>query len=269
MFKSLPDLRNARILISNDDGIHGPGLAVLEKVAHALSDDVWVSVPETEQSGAGHSLSLHRPLRIREAGKKKFAVDGTPTDCVLLAINHILTDRKPDLVLSGVNRGANLGEDVTYSGTVAAAMEGTLLGIPSIAFSQVYKDQMNWDVAAHFAGDIVQRLAALAAAGRWRKDVLMNVNFPPLAPADVKGFEVAVQGTRKIGDGITERHDPRGRPYIWIGPQRTGETPIEGSDLAAVEAGYISITPLGVDLTDYSSLTSLTDVCFPKEHGTP
>jgi len=269
MFKQLPDLHNARILISNDDGISAPGIAILEAVARQLSDDVWVSAPETEQSGAGHSLSLHRPLRIREAGEKRFAVDGTPTDSVLLAINHIMTDRKPDLMLSGVNRGANLADDVTYSGTVAAAMEGTLLGVPSIAFSQVFVGEVNWSVATRYAMEVIQRLAAFALAGQWHRNVLMNVNFPAVDPNAVKGYEVAVQGKRKIGDGLTERLDPRGRPYIWIGPQRTGEVPDAGSDIAAVEAGYIAITPLSIDLTDYSSLSSLTDVAFPKEPGQP
>lgn len=269
MFKEIPDLRNARILISNDDGISAPGIAILEAVARELSDDVWVSAPETEQSGAGHSLSLHRPLRTREAGHQRIAVDGTPTDSVLLAINHIMTDRKPDLVLSGINRGANLADDVTYSGTVAAAMEGTLLGVPSIAFSQIFVGEVNWDVARRYVKEVIQRLAALSIAGRWQRNVLMNVNFPAIPPDDVKGFEVAVQGKRKIGDGLTERLDPRGRPYIWIGPQRSREEPDEGSDLAAVQAGYISITPLSVDLTDFSSLSSLTDISFPKEPGQP
>ena len=265
MFKALPDLHNARILISNDDGIHGPGLAIMENIAHMLTDDVWVVVPETEQSGAGHSLSLHRPLRIRKVSDRKFAVDGTPTDSVLLAVNHILKDHRPNLVLSGVNRGANLADDVTYSGTVAAAMEGTLLGIPSIAMSQEFTEEMNWDAASFYGAEVIQRLVAVVVAGQWQRNTLMNVNFPACAPNLVKGFEVTTQGRRKLGDGLTERLDPRDRPYIWIGPQRSEEALVEGTDIAAIDAHRISITPLSIDLTDFSALNALTEVAFPQE----
>ncbi len=265
MFKSLPDLHNARILISNDDGIHGPGLEVMETIAHSLSDDVWVVVPETEQSGAGHSLSLHRPLRIRKVSERKFAVDGTPTDSVLLAVNHILKNHRPNLLLSGVNRGANLADDVTYSGTVAAAMEGTLLGIPSIAMSQVFSEDMNWAAAAFYGAEVVQRLVAVVVAGQWQRNTLMNVNFPSCAPNLVKGFEVAIQGRRKLGDGLTERLDPRDRPYIWIGPQRSEETPGKGTDIAAIADNRISITPLSVGMTDFSAFNALTEIAFPQE----
>ena len=259
MFDPITALRSARILISNDDGILGPGLAVLEGIARSLCDDVWVCVPETEQSGAGHSLSLHRPLRIRHAGPQRYAVDGTPTDSVLLAVNTLFPERKPDLILSGVNRGANLGDDVTYSGTVAAAMEGTLLGIPSIAFSQVYNDPevVPWETAQEFAPGIIERLYGLLQSGAWPREVLMNVNFPPVPPSQVYGVQVGSQGTRKVGDGLTERLDPRGKPYIWIGPQRSGETPIPGSDMEAIDNGFVSVTPLCVNLTDRAMLDVL------------
>lgn len=261
MFDPIPDLSKARILISNDDGIHGPGLEVLERVARALSDDVWTVVPETEQSGAGHSLTLHHPLRIRQAGERRFAVDGTPTDSVLLAVNHILKDHKPDLVLSGVNRGANLGEDVTYSGTVAAAIEGTLLGIPSIALSQVFTnpEPVKWHTAEHHAPSIIAKLASEG----WGRNVLINVNFPDVEPGAVTGVEMTNQGKRKIGDDLVERHDPRGRPYIWIGPQRRGEDARPGSDLEATARGAISVTPLCVDMTDVATLHAFKDKVFP------
>lgn len=261
MFKPIPDLSKARILVSNDDGIHGPGLEVLERVARSLSDDVWVAVPETEQSGAGHSLTLHHPLRIREAGERRFAIAGTPTDSVLLAVNHILDDRKPDLVLSGINRGANLGEDVHYSGTVAAAMEGTLLGFPSIALSQVFSSPhpVKWQTAERYAADIIAKLMTQ----EWPRNVLMNVNFPDAEPDAVTAVEMTRQGKRKIGDGLVERHDPRGRPYIWIGPQRSGGDAPEGTDIEAVGRRAISITPLNVDLTDMATLQRLKDSVFP------
>ena len=149
-----------RILLTNDDGVHAPGLRVLEKIARQLSNDIWIVAPEVEQSGASHSLTLHEPLRLREVSRQKFAVSGTPTDCIVMAVNQVITDRKPTLLLSGVNRGANLGEDVTYSGTIAAAMEGTLLGIPSIAFSQVYRGvhPIRWATAEHHAPSLIRRL---------------------------------------------------------------------------------------------------------------
>lgn len=262
MFETLTDLSQARILVSNDDGLHGPGLAVLERIARSLSNDVWVSVPETEQSGAGHSLTLHHPLRYREVREKVFAVSGTPTDSVLLAVNHFLRDHKPDLVLSGVNRGGNLGEDVTYSGTVAAAMEGTLLGIPSIALSQclTHPNPVPWETAEHFAAEIISRLTTQS----WGRNVLMNVNFPDCPPEAVQGIRMTRQGKRKIGDGLVERLDPRDRPYIWIGAQRSGDQGQAGTDMAAVEANCISITPLCVDLTDTATLSLFTEKVFPS-----
>jgi 5'-nucleotidase len=261
MFDPLTDLTGARILISNDDGIHGPGLEVLERVAARLSDDVWTVVPETEQSGSGHSLTLHHPLRIRQAGERRFAVDGTPTDCVLLAVNHILRERRPHLVLSGVNRGANLGEDVTYSGTVAAAMEGTLLGIPSIALSQVFAapDPVPWATAEAHAAAVISKVAAQG----WASNVLINVNFPSVSPESVIGIEVTCQGTRKLGDDLIERHDPRGRPYIWIGAQRNAADARPGTDREAIARGAISVTPLCVDLTDGATLRHLKETVFP------
>lgn len=255
MFKPITDLKASRILVSNDDGLHGPGLEVLIRIAESLSDDVWVVVPEHEQSGAGHSLTLHHPLRMRQVRDRVYAVSGTPTDCVLLAVNHLLKDHRPDLVLSGVNRGGNLGEDVTYSGTVAAAMEGTLLGIPSIALSQVYTDDnpVPWATAETHGPTVIRTLTSLG----WPTTELMNVNFPDVAADAVKGVVAARQGSRKIGDDLDQRFDPRGRSYFWIGPQRSRERADEGTDIAAIQAGQIAVTPLCVDLTAQNTLDRL------------
>lgn len=260
MFPPIPDLSVARILISNDDGIAAPGIKVLEKVARSLSADVWVVAPETEQSAAGHSLTIRRPLRVRKVSRRRYAVDGTPTDSVLLGINHVLKDGKPTLMLSGVNRGGNLGEDVTYSGTVAAAMEATILGVPAIAFSQYYEPgaPLHWATAEHYAADIVRRVTRVG----WGRNVLMNVNFPAVTPDKVTGIEVTRQGKRKIGDELLERLDPRGEPYVWIGAQRAEDRCSRGTDIEAVVRGAISVSPLCVDMTDRDTLRALGAV-FP------
>lgn len=246
------DLSQARILISNDDGIHAPGLKVLEDIAHAVAKEVWVVAPETEQSATGHSLTLRRPLRIHKHGERRFSVDGTPTDSVLLALNEVMKDCPPDLVLSGVNRGGNLGEDITYSGTVAAAMEATLLGVPAIAMSQFYldPDQVKWSVARTHGPRLVQKLTSMG----WAKNTLMNVNFPDIDPAVVKAIDVTRQGRRKIGDDLAKGTDPRGEEYFWLGALRSQETYQEGTDLHAITHGKISVTPVSLDFTDYSTL---------------
>jgi len=256
MFAPVADPSGLRILLSNDDGIDAPGIEVLERIARTLSDDVWVVAPESEQSAASHSLTIRRPLRIREVRPRHFSVDGTPTDAVLLGVNHILAgERKPDLVLSGINRGANLGEDVTYSGTVAAAMEATILGVPAIALSQFVTPPAppRWDTAEQWAGKVIRQVLA---AG-WRRNVLINVNFPDVAADAVSGLAVSRQGKRKIGDAVIERLDPRGEPYVWIGAQRAEERGVPGTDLEAVYRGAVAITPLCFDLTDRSSLHAL------------
>ena len=255
MFEPPLDLAASRILVSNDDGIHATGIKVLERIARSLSDDVWVVAPETEQSGAGHSLTIARPLRIRRLDDRHFAVDGTPTDSVLLAVKQVMKERPPDLVLSGINRGANLGEDITYSGTIAAAMEGTLLGIPSVAFSQMatYDGPTKWATAEHFAADVLRRLATL----RWGPNILMNVNFPDLPADEAKGPIITRQGKRKIGSLLAERLDPRGKPYYWITTQRDEDLSAEDSDIRGVNDGYVSITPLFMDLTHIASIPDL------------
>ncbi len=245
-----------RILLTNDDGVHAPGLRVLEKIARQLSNDIWIVAPEVEQSGASHSLTLHEPLRLREVSRQKFAVSGTPTDCIVMAVNQVITDRKPTLLLSGVNRGANLGEDVTYSGTIAAAMEGTLLGIPSIAFSQVYRGvhPIRWATAEHHAPSLIRRLLK---AG-WPKDVLININFPDVASDAVNGTEVSVQGQREAESiVIHEREDPRRTSYYWIGFRRVVGTPPRHTDLGVIDSGGISVTPLQLDLTHRAARKAL------------
>jgi 5'-nucleotidase len=211
--------------------------------------------PELNQSGAAHSLTLTRPLRIRRLGERHAAVDGTPTDCVLLAIQHIIKDRPVDLMLSGINHGGNMADDVTYSGTVAAAMEATLFHIPAIALSQHAADrkQVRWDTAERWAPDLLRRLLET----RWPDDVLLNINLPDLAPEQVRGWKVARQGQRKIGDDLVERIDPRGEPYVWIGALRESTDAGEGTDLAAVAEGYISVTPVHLDMTHTPSLAVL------------
>ncbi|PWB79713.1 MAG: 5'/3'-nucleotidase SurE [Methylocystaceae bacterium] len=248
-----------RILITNDDGIHAPGLAVAERVARTLTDDIFVVAPESEQSGVAHSLSLNDPLRLREISSRHFALKGTPTDCVIMAVRKILADRPPDLILSGVNSGQNLAEDVSYSGTIAGAMEGTILGIPSIALSQVYdffagRQHIHWSCAeAHAAATIRKLVDAGIPPG-----VLMNVNFPNCPPGEVRGLAVTVQGQRSNDlMRIEDRKDGRGIPYYWISFQRGNFTPGAGTDLEAVDANKISVTPLRLDFTDHPTLTRL------------
>jgi len=249
------NLAAARILVTNDDGIHAPGLKVLERVAKSLSRDVWVVAPENEQSATGHSLTLTAPLRVRRIADRRYAVNGTPTDCVLLAIKRIVKGRAPDLVLSGVNAGGNLGEDITYSGTVAAAMEATLLGIPAIALSQMRRSghPLHWATAGHHAGDVVRRLTEID----FGRNILLNVNFPDVAAQAVTGIRVTRQGRRKIGEMITDGVDPRGHAYMWIGAERDEDVSFPGSDLAAVHDGAISVTPLCLDLTHKPMMNTL------------
>ncbi|MGE0577602.1 MAG: 5'/3'-nucleotidase SurE [Reyranella sp.] len=241
------ELSRARILVTNDDGIHAPGLEALVEIATQLSSDVWIVAPEVNQSGAGHSLSLSRPIRSREVSEAKYAIEGTPTDCVLFAVKHLLKDRKPDIVLSGVNRGTNMADDVTYSGTVAAAMEGCLLGLPSVALSQSYMNDhpVKWGTATHHGATVLRRLLATD----WPRNVLININFPDVVAGSVKGVRVTHQGTRGFGGHIVERRDPRGGTYYWIGYQPQESEIDEGSDIAAIRSGHISVTPLHLDLT--------------------
>ena len=243
----LPELARTRILVTNDDGIHAPGLEAMVEIATQLSSDVWVVAPEYNQSGAGHSLSLTHPVRARQLTETKYALEGTPTDCVLFAVKHLLKDRKPDIVLSGVNRGTNMADDVTYSGTIAGAMEGCLLGIPSIAFSLAYAHPhpVKWGTATAHGADVARRVLAMD----WPRNIFVNVNFPDVVTASVKGTRVTRQGVRGFGGHIVERTDPRGGTYYWIAYAPGKHEADDESDLTSVLAGYVSVTPLHLDLT--------------------
>lgn len=241
------------ILVTNDDGIRAAGLEALAEAAKVLGD-VWVVAPESEQSAMAHALTLNHPLRIREYAPQTFSVDGTPTDCVFFAALHICP-RKPDLVLSGVNRGANVGDDVTYSGTVSAALEGVIMGFPGIAVSLVIRNggPREYGPAASYAA----RLGADVLERGLPPKVYLNVNVPQIPGDQIKGARVTTLGTRMYDDRIVACEDPRGRPYYWIGGKGFEATDIPGSDCNAVLDGYISVTPLHADPTDHSMLDRL------------
>jgi 5'-nucleotidase len=248
-----------RILLTNDDGVNARGLKLLESVARSLSDDVWIVAPAEEQSGAGHSLTLTQPVRLRRHDDRRFSVTGTPTDAVMLALAHVMKDDPPDVVLSGINRGANLAEDVTYSGTVSAAMEGALAGVRSIALSQAYSREG--------MGDTVPFAAAEAWAEKVLRPILsfdsppgtlVNVNFPALPPDEVKGIRICRQGLRDYGRlRILQRTDPRGYDYYWFGLGPMVQTPGHQTDLEAIDDGYVAVSPLHLDLTHEQSLEGL------------
>ncbi len=247
-----------RILVTNDDGIHAPGLAVAEKIAREISDDVWVMAPETEQSGASHSLTLTSPLRLRQISERRFAVSGTPTDCVMMGALHVLKDKPPALVLSGVNAGSNLADDVTYSGTIAGAMEGCALGIPSIALSQASdedsRERFDWSPGSAHGPSLIRRLVE---AG-WPRGTLMNVNFPACAANEVTGTVVVPQGRYDLqSTEIEERFDARARAYYWIGLRRRKASPPGDTDLGAVYSNKIAVTPLHMNLTDAPALAKM------------
>jgi 5'-nucleotidase len=248
-----------RILLTNDDGVNAPGLKTLEAIARTLSDDIWIVAPAEENSGAGHSLTLSKPVRIREHGPKHYSVAGTPTDSVMLALGVLMKDHKPDLILSGVNRGANLGDDVTYSGTVSAAMEGVLAGVRSIAMSQVYsKEGMGDAVPFATAEAWGERVLRPILDIPFEPRVLVNINFPALLPDAVKGIKVVRQGFHDYSRGsIVKGTDPRGYDYYWFGLHGIEHTPGHATDLEAVGDGYIAVTPLQLDLTHHASLAAL------------
>lgn len=241
-----------RILLTNDDGIHAEGLAALERIARTLSDDVWIVAPETDQSGLAHSLSLSEPLRLRKISDKHFALRGTPTDCVIMGVKHVM-DVRPDLVLSGVNSGSNVADDVTYSGTVAGAIEGTLQGVRSFALSQAYLHQdgarvVPWEVCEAHAPALLDKLISLDLPD----GTFLNLNFPNCRPEEVEGVEVTAQGRLAFNLQVDARSDGRGLPYYWL---RFGERAgafVAGTDIHALRSRKISVTPLKLDLTDYS-----------------
>ncbi len=249
-----------RILLSNDDGIDAEGLSSLKRIALAMSDDIWVVAPETEQSGASHSLSLHEPVRLRKEDERHFAVTGTPTDCVLLALKHVIpvTEKPVSLMLSGINRGSNAADDITYSGTVAAAMEANILGVPAIALSLLTTDTTDphWETPEKYAPDLIRKLVKQG----WPASSFINLNFPNCPPDRVKGVRVCAQGKRKVGVNLLGRVDLKGRPYFWIGGERDHSPNKPGVDVDMLHRDYITITPINMDLTDYKTLEALTTI---------
>ena len=247
----MPDTQRPRILVSNDDGYFSDGLQALVQAVSPLGE-VWVVAPDREQSAASRAISLHRPLRIKEVRERWFAVDGTPTDCSYLAVNHLLKDRRPALMVSGINHGANLADDVMYSGTVAAAMEASLLGVPAIAFSLASRGPFDFTHAARFARGIVEAALARPLPAR----MLLNVNVPGgVAPA---GYVVTRLGRHSYGYDVVENTDPRGRKYYWIGGTEYQHQDIPGSDCNTVHQGkLVSVTPLHMELTDVPRVAEL------------
>lgn len=247
--KTMTDKAKKVILVSNDDGIRSEGILKLASALRRVGI-VYVVAPDREKSAASHSLTLHRPLRVDETGPKMYAVDGTPTDCVTLALHGVMPVR-PDIVVSGINKGGNMGEDVLYSGTVSAAMEGTLLGIPSIAISLVARGDYDFRAAAAFAA----RLTRYVLKKGVPKDTLLNVNVPMIK--NIKGYRVTTQSKRFFTDAVVEKLDPRGRKYYWIGGDLERWEGDSGADFRAVQDGYISITPIHLDMTNHSSIEEL------------
>lgn len=248
-----------RILLTNDDGYHARGLGVLERIARTLSDDITIVAPAEEQSGKGRSLTLTEPFRVRRHADNRYAVKGTPTDCVMFALAEVMKDAKPDLILSGVNRGGNLAEDVSYSGTVSAAAEGALAGIRSVALSQRYArsgmgDAVPFDTAETWGERALRPLLTMD----WAPRTLVNINFPPIAADAVQGIKVVAQGLRDYGRvGLDKRVDPRGFPYYWLAMGRLPHQPMPDTDLDAIEAGFVTVTPLHLDLTHRESMDRL------------
>jgi len=240
-----------RILLTNDDGIHSEGLQILERTLGEVGD-VFVVAPAAEMSGASHSLTLSRPLRIRQIDSRHWSIDGTPTDCVTLALHQILDDsQRPDLCVSGINHGGNLGDDATYSGTVAGALEATILGVPGIAISLVAREHFNFTEAARFALLAVKKILHEGLP----EGTLLNVNVPQ---GEIRGVKVTRQGIKNARPVITEHIDPRGKPYFWIGEQYFRSNSEDGTDYRAIEDGYISVTPLKSDMTDHGALTAIS-----------
>lgn len=252
---------SVRILVSNDDGIFSEGLRALHDALAQIAE-VWVVAPDREQSAKSHAITLHRPLRIKQHEERWFSVDGTPTDSVFVGINHLMREMRPDLVCSGINHGPNLANDVIYSGTVAAAMEGALLGVSSIAFSHV-GPTFDFETAARFAAS----LANVVAENPLPRSTLLNVNFPAGTP---KGYAFTTLGKRRYGEVVIEKTDPRGRLYYWIGGNEASHEDIPGSDCNALfDQGMISITPLNLDFTDHPELEVLQSWRIPGYQKCP
>ena len=243
-----------RILISNDDGINSKGIKTLYEIVKEIYDDVWVIAPDSEQSGASHSLSLRKFIRVNEVAHKHYAVSGTPTDSVAIGIMEIMKDFKPDLVLSGINHGSNVGEDIKYSGTVAVTMEAAMLGIKSIAFSQRLshdqKSNPSFDIAREYIPNLLGKIMDLEIPD----NNIINVNFPACKLSEVKGIKVTSQGRREIVNSIAKSEDPDKRPYYWIGSRHHDRSDHLESDVEAIYNHYISVTPVSLDFTNHKLL---------------
>ena len=258
-----------RILITNDDGINAPGLKVIEKIANKINgstEEIWIIAPAVEKSGVGHCISLTQPILISQLGPQKYAIDGNPADCIIAALHHILKDSPPDLILSGVNRGNNSAENALYSGTLGAALEGALQGIPSMALSQ-YLGPKNFNIedpfeASHSHGsELIQEILSQKLSSKDNYDIFYNINFPPCPSKDVKGVRVTPQGYRKNNHFTTElTKTPSMRELLFVkgGDQQASASP--GCDVYANLNGYISVTPMTADLTDYPSLEALKGI---------
>lgn len=245
------------ILLSNDDGINSEGLRALAEALLPLGEVVAVA-PDREQSASSHALTMHRPLRLKQISQGFFSVDGTPTDCILLALHRVLAGRKPDLLISGINKGGNLGDDILYSGTVSAAMEGARMGIPSFAVSLVARKEFNYQAACRFSKDLASRILG----GNHSSCLLLNVNIPNLAPDEIRGVRITRQGKRLYNGAVVEKTDPRGQKYYWIGGEEPGHEELRDSDIEAVMQGWISVTPLRLDLTDEETMARLKEICL-------
>ncbi|MCP4632744.1 MAG: 5'/3'-nucleotidase SurE [candidate division Zixibacteria bacterium] len=249
--------RKPLILLSNDDGYEGEGLRFVIPYLQKIGR-VFVCAPDRERSGTGHSLTLTRPLRIHKIARDFYAVDGTPTDSVMVAVHGLLKKRKPDVLVSGINLGANLCDDITYSGTIAAAMEGTLLGIPSVAVSLVTRNHRKpqWNIAAEFTGKVVKHILKNGLP----EDTLLNINVPNTASAKADKYAITIQGRRIYEDVLYEKIDPRGKPYYWIGGVEGELRGGRQTDLAAINNGIISVTPLHMDLTNYKVIDKFRNI---------
>ncbi len=262
MLKFPEKISEARILISNDDSIHSDGIKVLEDIARSLTPNVWVVAPETQQSAAGHSLTIHSPLRIKEYDARHVSVYGTPTDSVLIGVQKVMKDFRPHFVLSGINHGENTADDVTYSGTIAAAIEATLMGIPAIALSQDFDEsngnwKPDWNLAREHVPELLKKMQGL----EWESNVLMSVNLP-IRKAGVKPeIKVVTQGHYSFEkQEMDNRMDPRGRPYFWIGPPPARDIMDLSKDIGVLKAGHITVTPLSLNLTHHPTLKVLEGV---------
>ena len=247
-----------RVLLTNDDGIDAPGLHVLEEVAATLAREVWTVAPEHDQSGTSHSLSLHAPLRLSQKAERRFAVLGTPGDCVVMGLRHIMRDAMPGMILSGINRGANLGVETMFSGTVGAAMTGMLLGVPSMALSQAFSDRnaVPWDTARSLGPAVIRRLAVMG----WARDCCLNLNFPA-CPADQAGpLTVTRQGVGLLEDiEVLSRADPRNLDYHWLRLRRSVQPDALESETAAIASGRVSVTPLRFERTHDAAFAAMRE----------